>query len=160
MMDASKRRRPLDESVKARPEVIAMSALRAHGSERTEGIGSTRLLSGEATEGRVRAEVTATAEAYQGAPGALASAPGTDAPSLQPQCLDLDSVVPHSVSGVAERGAVRAGNALPRRSGERSPSGEQSRPSNARAQSFHRYLSAQSDIDEEVIRLYKLVCRV
>jgi hypothetical protein len=169
-----------------------MSALRAHSSEITEGIGSTRVLSREAASVHSNPDVSAPPVAHldthldtQGARRAGteidgADAASADAPHIAAQCIELDSIlqngseldsadrdsadphsaIPNSVSGVAERGAASARNAAPRRSAEHARSGEQSRPSNTRAQSFHRYLSAQSDIDEEVIRLYKLVCRV
>lgn len=130
-----------------------MSALRTHDSERTEGMGTNRPFAGVADEGPRRPS--------QGSTGASAVP---------------NSVAPHSASGVAQRRPRPEENGAPRRpadckhsavrshSGEQhrgqQHSGEQSRPSNARAQSFHRYLSAQSDIDEEVLRLYKLVCRV
>jgi hypothetical protein len=140
-----------------------MSALRAHSVEITEGIGSGRELSGTPEEGRAAAETSAhlDAQGMRVVEGTAAEQSGR----AQREALELESVAPHSVaphsvSGVAERGAASVGNAIPRRSAARNQSGEQSRPSNTRAQSFHRYLSAQSDIDEEVIRLYKLVCRV
>jgi hypothetical protein len=155
-----------------------MSALRAHSSEITEGIGSSRVVSGEPEDARVLVEVSSTAVAHLDAQGVRGAGTkgnplesGRDEPrDVAVQQIDLESVLPksalplsvlpHSVSGVAERGVASAANAAPRGSAARTQSGEQSRPSNTRAQSFHRYLSAQSDIDEEVIRLYKLVCRV
>lgn len=72
----------------------------------------------------------------------------------------MNSEVP-SLDGVARaslpvgtRSGVRAVNARPE-TGERPRTAAE-----VRAQSLSRYLSAQSDIDEEVLKLYKLVCRV
>ena len=155
-------------SVDARPEVIAMSALRAHGSERTEGIGPAPHLNGNADEEATRAKSVDGCERVEPGPSngsaresqfGRGEAESGDVSWVQPSTTP-ESAVPKSVSGVASNAAVSAGNAVSRRTAARNQSGEQSRPSNARAQSFHRYLSAQSDIDEEVIRLYKLVCRV
>lgn len=131
-----------------------MSALRAHTSELTEGMSSTGSL-----EGAAGGEGPGAPPQTRGEPLARAGVGAAEPPAATLPEVELDSVVPHSVSGVAERGAV-ADMPVPSRSAARAKSGEQSRPSNTRAQSFHRYLSAQSDIDEEVLRLYKLVCRV
>lgn len=82
---------------------------------------------------------------------------GVDVSEMQASNPDMSG---YSASGVAARGEIAASRAVPRRARARAQSGEQSRPSESRAQSFNRYLSAQNDIDEEVLRLYKLVCRV
>lgn len=140
-----------------------MSALRAHTCERTEGIGTSDVLANELEDRSMESAEGVDGSSRDDTDDGLTSAERADAVSgvdvSEMQATSAETSA-HSASGVAARGGAAASRGVPRLARTRAQSGEQSRPSESRAQSFNRYLSAQNDIDEEVLRLYKLVCRV
>lgn len=88
-----------------------------------------------------------------------------DSPGVAPSCAPSSSSKVQWVDrSSAHSSEARGATGLQRNRGSQAEpvnTGDPPTPlSDSRSKSLQRYLSAQTDVDEEVLSLYKMVCRV